>query len=117
MRTIRTIIFHYFPIEKAQQGDAGSQMWLGCAYEQGWFGKTDFAEALKWFRKSAATGNADAQNELGRMYELDHECWPQLLAFPKATRRELIVVATMISRMVGTPAFSDRTEFSVCTGS
>jgi hypothetical protein len=28
----------------------------------------------------------------------------------------LIVVATMISRMVGTPAFSDRTEFSVCTG-
>jgi hypothetical protein len=33
----------------------------------------------------------------------------------KATKRELIVVATMISRMVGTPAFSDRTEFSVCT--
>jgi hypothetical protein len=26
------------------------------------------------------------------------------------------VVATMISRMVGAPAFSDRTEFSVCTG-
>jgi hypothetical protein len=25
------------------------------------------------------------------------------------------VVATMISRMVGTPAFSDRTEFSVST--
>jgi Sel1 repeat len=56
-------------LAKAQQGDAGSQMWLGCAYEQGWFGKTDFAEALKWFRKSAATGNADAQNELGEMYE------------------------------------------------
>ena len=33
----------------------------------------------------------------------------------RATKRELIVVATMISRMVGTPAFSDRTEFSVCT--
>ena len=30
----------------------------------------------------------------------------------RATKRELIVVATMISRMVGTPAFSDRTEFS-----
>src|SRR6476646_12218509 len=35
----------------------------------------------------------------------------------KATKRELIVVATMISRIVGTPVFSDRTEFSVCTGS
>lgn len=56
-------------LAKAQQGDAGSQMWLGCAYEQGWFGKTDFAEALKWFGKSAAKGNPDAQNELGRMYE------------------------------------------------
>jgi hypothetical protein len=34
----------------------------------------------------------------------------------KATKREFIVVATMISRMVGTPVFSDRTEFSVFTG-
>jgi hypothetical protein len=34
----------------------------------------------------------------------------------KATKRELIVVATMISRMIGTPVFSDRTEFSVTTG-
>ena len=35
----------------------------------------------------------------------------------KATKRELIVVATMISRMAGTPVFSDRTEFSVFTPS
>src|SRR5271167_2392802 len=34
----------------------------------------------------------------------------------KATNRELIVVATMILRMIGTPVFSDRTEFSVTTG-
>jgi hypothetical protein len=34
----------------------------------------------------------------------------------RATRREIIVVATMISSMMGTPAFSDRTEFSVITG-
>jgi len=33
----------------------------------------------------------------------------------KATKRELIVVATMISRMIGTPVFSDRTEYSVTT--
>jgi hypothetical protein len=33
----------------------------------------------------------------------------------RATKRELIVVATMISRTIGTSAFSDRTEFSVTT--
>jgi len=33
----------------AEQGDASSQMWLGSAYEQGRFAKTDFPEALKWF--------------------------------------------------------------------
>jgi TPR repeat protein len=56
-------------LAKAQHGDAGSQMWLACAYEQGWLGKTNFPEALKWFRRSAEQGNPDAQNELGRMYE------------------------------------------------
>ena len=56
-------------LAKARSGDAGSQMWLAAAYEQGWFGKKDIPEALKWCRKSAKRGNADAQNELGRMYE------------------------------------------------
>src|SRR5713226_8265532 len=31
----------------------------------------------------------------------------------RATKRGLIMVATMISRMIGTPVFSDRTEFPV----
>jgi TPR repeat protein len=56
-------------LAKAQFGDAGAQMWLGAAYEQGWFRKTNFPEALKWFRKSAEQGNPDAQNSLGQMYE------------------------------------------------
>jgi len=54
---------------KANRGDASSQMWLACAYEQGWFGKTNFPEALKWFRRSAEQGDPDAQNALGQMYE------------------------------------------------
>jgi len=33
----------------------------------------------------------------------------------RATKRELIVVATMISRMIGTSVFSHRTEYSVTT--
>jgi uncharacterized protein len=44
-------------------------MWLGAAYEQGWFGKTNFHEALRWFRKAAAQGDPDAQNALGQMYQ------------------------------------------------
>jgi len=33
----------------------------------------------------------------------------------RATKRELIVVATMISRIIGTSLFSDRTELSATT--
>ena len=56
-------------LARAEQGDASSQMWLGAAYEQGWFGKSNFPEALKWFRKSAEHGDPDAQTSLGQMYE------------------------------------------------
>ena len=56
-------------LAKAQQGDASSQMWLGCAYQQGWFGKGNFPEALQWFRRSAEQGDPDAQVSLGQMYE------------------------------------------------
>jgi hypothetical protein len=55
-------------LKKAQQGDASSQMWLGCAYEQGWLGATNFPEALKWFKRAAEKGNPDAQTSLGQMY-------------------------------------------------
>jgi TPR repeat protein len=44
-------------------------MWLGTAYEQGWFGETDLHEALKWYRRAAAQGDPDAQNSLGQMYQ------------------------------------------------
>jgi hypothetical protein len=56
-------------LARAQQGNASSQMWLACAYEQGWFGKPNFPAALEWFRRSAEQGDPDAQTELGRMYE------------------------------------------------
>jgi hypothetical protein len=56
-------------LARAQHGDVGAQFWLGAGYEQGWFGKADFREALKWLRKAAAHGDPDAQNTLGQMYE------------------------------------------------
>jgi uncharacterized protein len=65
----RTVPDEKVLLARAWQGDASSQMWLGCGYEQGWFGKTNFPEALKWFRRSAEQGNPDAQVSLGQMYE------------------------------------------------
>src|SRR5882724_2828984 len=56
-------------LAKAQRGDVSAQFWLGAGFEQGWFGKPDFQEALKWLKKSAKRGNPDAQNTLGQMYE------------------------------------------------
>src|SRR5256885_14827592 len=54
---------------RAERGDADAQMWLGAAYEQGWFGDVDSQQALKWFKRSVAHDNADAQFSLGQMYE------------------------------------------------
>jgi TPR repeat protein len=56
-------------LARAERGDKHAQMWLGASYEQGRFGKTDFQEALKWFRKAVAQGDPDAQVSLGQMYE------------------------------------------------
>jgi hypothetical protein len=56
-------------LAKAQHGDRGAQKWLGAAYEQGWLGKRNFHQALKWFRRAAAQGDPDAQASLGQMYE------------------------------------------------
>ena len=56
-------------LTKAERGDKQAQMWLGASFEQGRFGKIDFQEALKWFRKAAAQGDPDAQFCLGQMYE------------------------------------------------
>jgi TPR repeat protein len=43
-------------LTKARGGDARSQMWLACGYEQGWFGPIDFEKALTWFKRAAAQG-------------------------------------------------------------
>ncbi len=63
-------------LAKARHGDVGAQFWLGAAYEQGWFGKTDFQEALKWLRRAAKHGDPDAQIALGQMHD-DGEGVPQ----------------------------------------
>jgi TPR repeat protein len=53
----------------AEQGNADSQLWLGVAYQQDWFGTTDLREAAKWYQKAAEQGEPDAQVSLGNLYE------------------------------------------------
>jgi len=53
----------------AAQGNADSQLWLGVAYEQDWFGTCDLQEAAKWYREAAEQGQPDAQTSLGSLYK------------------------------------------------
>lgn len=50
---------------EAEQGDAAAQKKLGDYY----FSKCDKENGLKWVRKSAEAGNAEAQSSLGYRYE------------------------------------------------
>lgn len=55
--------------ERANGGDAYSQWRFGFCYFFGAGIRQDFAEAVKWFQKSAKQGNADGQFALGRCYQ------------------------------------------------
>ncbi|NBP30774.1 MAG: sel1 repeat family protein, partial [Flavobacteriia bacterium] len=54
--------------KRAQDGDEFAQYNLGQNYEKGDGVKQNYAEAVKWFRKSAEQGNAWSQSELGVCY-------------------------------------------------
>jgi TPR repeat protein len=55
-------------MQKAERGDAVAQNILGSWYAAGRGVPRNYAEALKWFRRSAAQGYAVAQNRLGLCY-------------------------------------------------
>ena len=55
--------------ERATAGDAEAQFTLGKNYEGGRSGlKKDYAEAARWYRRSADQGNVYAQASLGILY-------------------------------------------------
>src|SRR5262252_458256 len=68
------------------------------------------SDAARSFGKPQVAGEAQGSPSAGRH---GFENWRLLKR--KRRRKESSWVATMISRVVGTPTFSDRTEFSVCT--
>ena len=55
-------------MERAAQGDADAQNYLGVMYNTGMGVTQDKKEAVEWFKKSAEQGNALAQANLGVMY-------------------------------------------------
>lgn len=54
--------------ERAERGNPVAQYTLGYYYEQGWGVGRDYAEAARWYGRSAAQGYAAAQNRLGDYY-------------------------------------------------
>src|SRR5450631_4064558 len=54
--------------QKADAGDARSQVELGVVYASGDGLPTDEVEAVRWFRKAAAQGDAAGEYALGEMY-------------------------------------------------
>src|ERR1700730_13146340 len=50
---------------RAEQGDANAQFTLGKMYANGQGMGRDYAEAVRWLRKSAGQGDAEAQYGLG----------------------------------------------------
>lgn len=55
--------------EKAQNGDAEAQTFVGYMYEHGQGVKQDYKKAFEWYEKAAIQGVPQAQVILGAMYE------------------------------------------------
>lgn len=55
-------------IERAQEGDAKSQLTLGITYKEGITGIVDRDKAFYWFNLAAEQNNSDAQFYLGVLY-------------------------------------------------
>jgi len=54
---------------KAENGDAKAQYNLGDMYIRGKGAQTNYAEGIKWFRKSAEQNDAGAECDLGNCYD------------------------------------------------
>ena len=61
-----TALAEWLPL--AEAGDVPSQYQIAVLYLRGDGVPQDYAEAVKWFRKAADHGEADAQFNLGHMY-------------------------------------------------
>ena len=68
MKTLGILVIGIVIISACVGEDAKENVRIGYNYYKGEGVTQDYAEALKWFRKSADQGDADAQLALGYMY-------------------------------------------------
>jgi len=71
--------------KKAEAGDPQAQFRLGAAYEGGHGVLRDFEEALKWYRRAAEGGLAEAQNTVGSMLQEQGQFAEALIWYEKAS--------------------------------
>jgi TPR repeat protein len=65
----------YFCLKEAEAGDSEAQRMLSFIYSYDKSGiKNDLVESMKWLRKSAEQGNADACMDLGNRFQLGYDC-------------------------------------------
>jgi TPR repeat protein len=55
-------------LKRAEQGDVDAQLSVGMMYDFGQGVPQNYAEAIRWYRRSAERGNPAAQNNLGVMH-------------------------------------------------
>ncbi|MGA9341644.1 MAG: caspase family protein [Rhodanobacteraceae bacterium] len=59
-------------MDKAKDGDAQAQFYVGALYEKGMDQPPDYNEAAKWYRKAAANGSIEAKLSLAALMEEGH---------------------------------------------
>jgi hypothetical protein len=59
-------------MDKAKEGDAQAQYFVGSLYEKGMDQPPDYAAAADWYRKAAASGSIEAKLSLAALMEAGH---------------------------------------------
>ncbi|MFZ4653935.1 MAG: caspase family protein [Methylococcaceae bacterium] len=94
-------------LEKAKEGDAVAQLYVGQIYEKGLGRTADYREAAVWYRRSAEQNNAQAQVNLGQLYEkglgVPKETQTAIEYYSKATGLEKVGVNYLANVASKTP--------------
>src|SRR5471032_756809 len=58
-------------MERAEAGDIEAQFRLGSRYDTGDRATSDGGETIKWYRRAAEAGHANAQNSMGSVIQAE----------------------------------------------
>ena len=75
-------------MKRAQAGDAGSQYWLGMAFDVGTDVSRDLDAAMIWYGRAAAAGHAEAQHSLGSALQAEKRHAEALAWYEKAAAQD-----------------------------